>query len=124
MRMAEAVRSIAQRMDEVGIELEVTTTKVDGDLRTTWALVEEYGSVEIRDSVRTSILGSSGENFSGLTETETTMTSILNEMKSVEVLSVPLRNALRPLRKGITSARSAVLTMKSWSELVSQESVH
>jgi hypothetical protein len=118
-RVAESTSPIAQRVDEVGTEMEMITARVDGAFRSAWALAVESGHESFKNSLRQSVLGSDASNFSGLAEVVDMMTDILNQMKGVEVISVPMRTALRPLRKGLTSVRSAVSTVQAWPGLAS-----
>lgn len=117
-RVAESTSPIAQRVDEVGTEMEMITARVDGAFRSAWALAVESGHESFKNSLRQSVLGSDASNFSGLAEVVDMMTDIFNQMKGVEVISVPMRTALRPLRKGLTSVRSAVSTVQAWPGLV------
>lgn len=118
-RMAESISDTADRMGSVGTELEAVTIRVDGALRAALTLATEAGSDELRDSLRRSLLGADGNNFAELGGVVDVTTVVLEQMRGAEVLSVPMRTALRPLRKGVTSFRSAMLTVRSWPELVS-----
>jgi RecA-family ATPase len=117
-RMADSIKDVAHRMDDVGTEMELVTARVDGAFRSAWSLAVDSGHDDLKDTLRSSVLGSNDSNFSELSTVVDMMTDVLDQMKGVEVISVPMRAALQPLRKGVTSVRSAVSTVQSWPNVV------
>jgi hypothetical protein len=47
----------------------------------------------------------------------TAMSDFIAQIQPLEVLSVPLRNSIRPLRTGVNSIHVALSTMESWTRL-------
>jgi hypothetical protein len=117
-RMAAELSGPASRMGEVGTEMEAVTVRVDGAIRAALRLISEIQDENVRQSLRQSIIGPVEGDFSELSEVVTMINDVLNQMQGVEVLSVPMRTALRPLRAGVTSVRSAVQIVQSWPGLM------
>jgi hypothetical protein len=117
-RMAAELSGPTSRMGEVGTEMEAVTVRVDGAIRAALRLISEIQDENVRQSLRQSVIGSAEGDFSELSEVVTMINDLLNQMQGVEVLSVPMRAALRPLRAGVTSVRSAVQIVQSWPGLM------
>jgi len=89
--------------------------------------VNEFGNIlsEIRriahqvedDELQTSITSNLNQliaAFGDLSPAMDSMDLLLSRMKSLELLSVPLRKALQPARQGITAIRDSIKLVNSW----------
>lgn len=114
--VANDVTPLSVEMEEVGSRLEVRTAEIDSLLRNAWRLARDHGGSEIAESLRSSIMSGVAE-MSELENTEETISTFLESLKPAEVMSVPLRKAIRPMRKGVTSFQSAISTMQSWRSI-------
>jgi hypothetical protein len=92
LRAANDVKPLSVDMEEIGSRLEVRIAEIDSLLRSAWSLARDHGGPEIAESVR-------------------------NSIATAEVMSVALRKAIRPMRKGVTSFRSTISTMRSWRSI-------
>lgn len=120
LRFAGEIRPLSEKIESTGLQMEGKTAEVDGTLRDAWQLVRDHGGEEMRRSFRLSI-ATAVANLSELDEVGQSMTGFLESLKPAEVLSVNLRRAIRPMRKGITATRSSLSTMRSWSTLTGDD---
>ena len=120
LRFAGSIRPLSEKIESTGLQMESKTAEVDGTLRDAWHLVRDHGGEEMQRSFRQSI-ESAVANLSVLDEVGQSMTGFLESLRPAEVLSVNLRRAIRPMRRGITATRSALSTMRSWSSLPGKE---
>jgi len=113
LKVANDVKPISIRIEEVGSRLEVRTAEMDSILRSAWRLARDHGGPELAGSVRDSIMSGAAE-MSQLEDAEKLLSEFLQSLRPTEVMSVPMRKAIRPMRKGVTSFQSAIATMQAW----------
>jgi hypothetical protein len=118
LRLASDIRPLSEEIEQIGAHLESKTAEVDGLLRTAWSLVRDHGGESMTASFKDSIAQATSK-LSDLDDAEESVAEFLESLKPAEVLSVGLRKAIRPMRKGVTAARSALSTMQSWPTLTS-----
>jgi hypothetical protein len=116
LKVANDVKPLSVEMEAIGSRLEVRTAEIDSLLRSAWSLARDHGGPEIAESVRNSIMSGAAE-MSQLEDSEESILTFLENLKPAEVMSVALRKAIRPMRKGVTSFRSAISTMQSWRSI-------
>ncbi len=116
LKIANDVKPISAQIEGVGSRLEVRTAEMDNVLRSSWNLARDHGGPELAESVRNSISSGAAEMVQ-LEDTEKVISEFLQSLRPAEVMSVPLRKAIRPMRKGVTSFQSAILTMRSWPSI-------
>ncbi len=114
--VARDVEDLGLDMQRLGGEMETTMSKVDAGLRQYYSLVMRYGTPEMKDSVRQEVAELASQ-FAEITETMTVMADFIAQIQPLELLSVPLRNSVRPLRTGVNSIHVALATMESWTRL-------
>lgn len=113
---AHNVGPLAQRVEEIGKEVEESAARADESLRAQWNLVQQSG-LENYKAQMVEQLQAAADNATTLSEMQDVIDEMLNESLALEVLSVPLRKSLRPLRNGVSSVKSAVSIMQSWPDL-------
>jgi hypothetical protein len=114
--VARDIEETALDIQRAGVGLETVISAVDADIRRYHALVMEYGSDEMKASMRRE-LASLSDQFAEFRGVQGIMSDFIAQIQPVEVLSVPLRRSLRPLRIGVTSMQVALSIMESWTRL-------
>lgn len=113
---ARDIEETALNIQRAGADLETVISAVDADIRRYYALVMEFGSDEMKASMRRDI-GSLSDQFAEFRDVQAIMSDFIAQIQPVEVLSAPLRRSLRPLRIGVNSLQVAMATMESWTRL-------
>ncbi|MDQ2882688.1 MAG: toll/interleukin-1 receptor domain-containing protein [Actinomycetota bacterium] len=116
LKVANDVKPISTQIEGVGSRLEVRTAEMDSVLRSAWILARDHGGPELAESVRNSIM-SGAAGLLQLEDTEKSISEFLQSLRPTEVMSVPLRKAIRPMRMGVTSFQSSISTMRSWPSI-------
>lgn len=114
--LARDIEETALNIQREGADMETVISAVDADLRQYYALVMDFGSDAMKDSIRGEI-ASLADQFSEFRDIQDVMSDFIAQLQPVEVLSVPLRRSLRPLRTGVNSIQVALSTMESWTQL-------
>jgi len=115
-RFANDIKPLSEQIQTTGSRLEVRTTEIDGLLRNAWTLARDHGGTQTVESFRSSI-ATGVAALSDLDNAAESISEFLESLKPAEVMSVALRKAIRPMRKGVTSVLSAFLTMQSWRSI-------
>ena len=118
IRLANNIAQPSLDMQESGFKLSGSVTELDASLR---GMLEDLRSLN---------LPATNESLDGLKKTiEATfpvgtlsvvtgqMTNFLDQMRAMEMLSSPLRRALRPARLGLERLRDAMRVIDSWGQL-------
>ncbi len=114
-RLASEFRKPSAALESGGRELFEATKSLDEALLKLQLLTESVNIPEFNESMdegRRSVVASFGD----LHEVAETMNELLTSMKPAEVLSVPLRKALQPARRGITAVTDSLKLIESWQE--------
>lgn len=114
--VARDIEDLSLGMQRLGGEVETTMSKVDADLRQYYSLVMRFGTPEMQESVRQEVAGLESQ-FAEITQIMALMSDFIAQIQPLEVLSVPLRSSIRPLRTGVNSIHVALSTMESWTRL-------
>lgn len=113
LRLAQEFKLPAVELEQSGRELFEATKECDTVLLQLRELADSVDQSEmsamITDGRRDLI-----ENFGDLQEIADAMDGLLASMKPAEVLSVPLRKAIQPARRGLTAVRDSVQLISSW----------
>lgn len=114
-RVAQAFSAPAKQLEADGKALEERMTKTDARLR---RLVSELRAIKSDNAqeLLTSMITGFGESAE-LEEVGTQMESLVDEMKFASMMSVAIRNALKPAIRGIRSVQTAVSTFNGWQNL-------
>lgn len=112
-RLATEFRDPSVALESGGRELFDATKSLDETLATLQRLTDSVNIPEFNESMhegrRTVVTA-----FGDLREVAETMDELLTSMRPAEVLSVPLRKALQPARRGITAVRDSLQIIESW----------
>ncbi len=106
----------AHEAEELGRTLEEKVASADQNLRAVSKLLAQYGTRELRNAFSEEV-ESTVEFMQSIEQADSAAEHALDQFKSIEVLNVPVRRALRPLRNGLRSASSAMRTMLTWRDL-------
>ncbi|TDV52470.1 toll/interleukin-1 receptor domain-containing protein [Actinophytocola oryzae] len=114
--VARDIEEVTINIQRAGGQMETTISAVDADLRQYHALIMEFGSDDMKQTMKRDLDGLE-KQFSEIQNVMDVMADFVKQIQPVEVLSAPLRKALRPLRLGVNSIQVAVATMESWTKL-------
>jgi hypothetical protein len=114
--VASDIADLGVDMQRLGGEMETTMSRVDADLRQYYSLVMRFGAPEMKASVQREV-GELAGQFTEIAQSMTVMSEFIGQIQPLEVLSVPLRSSVRPLRTGVNSIYVAMSTMESWARL-------
>lgn len=114
--VARDIEETALNIQRAGADLETVISSVDADIRRYFALVMDFGSDEMKASMRGEV-ASLADQFAQFRGVQAVMSDFIAQIQPVEVLSAPLRRSLRPLRTGVNSVQVALSTMESWTQL-------
>jgi hypothetical protein len=114
--LATDIEETALNIQRAGADMETVISAVDADIRRYFALVMDFGSDEMKASMRGEV-ASLADQFAQFRGVQTVMSDFIAQIQPVEVLSAPLRRSLRPLRTGVNSIQVALSTMESWTQL-------
>lgn len=113
---ARDIEETALTIQRAGADMETLISTVDADIRRYYALVMQFGSDQMKTSMRAEI-ASLADQFVEFRGVQEIMSGFIAQIQPVEVLSAPLRRSLRPLRIGVNSLQVAMATMESWTRL-------
>lgn len=110
-RAAKAFEDPATQLSTSGENLLVTTTALDIDMKRLRRLALDL--LEVSPDVA---IGYNGllSQLSGIDEVAAQLEDLLNKFKPTEAISVPLRKALRPARRGLTRVTDSLHLIESW----------
>lgn len=120
--LARDVAGPAREVQRLGGEMEAAMSAVDADLRQFHSLVMRFGTAAMKEAARRDVAGFE-ERFGGLRETMAIMVDFIAKVQPLEMLSAPLRQAIRPLRDGVGAIHVAMSVMESWTVLAVPASV-
>ena len=114
-KVAQAFKEPAKRLEEDGKALEERMTELDARLR---RLVSELKAIKNDNAqeLLTNMITGLGDS-SDLDELEETMESLIGEMRFASMMSVAIRNALKPAIRGIRSVQTSASTFAGWQSL-------
>ena len=113
LRLANEFREPAKSLELGGRDLFEAVKSLDEALSEIQTMSESIDMPEVSDDLiegRKSLV----DGFGDLGEVAESMEELLNSLKPAELLSVPLRKALQPARRGITSVRDSLKLIESW----------
>lgn len=120
MRLASDVREPAADLEHVGSELKEAIKEMDFIVRSTVDLSNATGDapfiMKTRQELRKLV-----DEVAGLHDINVSMTDALDAVRPLEVLSTPLRKALRPVRGGIAAIGDGFRMAEAWSELLDDD---
>lgn len=113
MRLAHEIKLPAATLEEAGRELFDATKGLGETLYKLERLTEGLDLPEVSEPFvegRRTLIASFGD----LREVARNMDELLRSMRPAEVLSVPLRKALQPARRGLTAVGDSLRLIESW----------
>lgn len=116
LRFAKEFSPRSLEAESIGNELEQSSTAADQSLREVHAILARYGHEQMKAAFAADI-NSTIETMKIIEEAGARAREALEASTAIEVLNVPVRKALRPLRNGLNSTNAAFSTMLSWREL-------
>ena len=122
----QALSELASDLQPVGVEFqdkgrqfESLTMKTDGIMRAYVRYLRENQMYDILESERASLNGAE-EALEPIVEAEGFIAEFLDQIRTLEVISAPMRNALRGFREGSNALRSGIAIMSSWPKLIDE----
>lgn len=113
LNLARSLQAPANSIEAHGKELFRGTKALDEVIDGIRTLAGQISDPELREPIETG-LRKVVKEFGDLSEVESMMDSMLTSMEPAEVMSVPIRKALRPARRGLTSIRDSLRMILSW----------
>lgn len=114
LRLAHEFKEPSVALEAGGRELFDATKRLDETLLRLKQLTESVGDVpEFSESLTEGRKGLI-TGFGDLHEVADTMEELLNSMRPAELLSVPVRKAIQPARRGLTAVRDSLRMIESW----------
>jgi hypothetical protein len=120
LHLAQEFKAPAQALEIGGRQLFEATKSLDETFVKLKQLRDFVEVPEVADNLeagRKSLV----DSFGDLREVAGTMAELLQNMKPAEVLSVPLRKALQPARRGLTAVSDSLNLIESWQEEFPEE---
>ncbi|WP_430478078.1 toll/interleukin-1 receptor domain-containing protein [Streptomyces sp. P11-1] len=114
MGIAEQFKKPSDRLHDSGVKFAATVEKADAVMSSVRQQISLLPSDEERESLRRLIRGS--QDPADLVEAASGMGELLQSMVSVEVMSAPLRKALKPARIGISKIQDAIRVVDRWGK--------
>jgi len=114
---ANALKSPSKDIEEHGIKLFQAARQCDATLRKIIRVANASGSTEIRANLYES-LATNIDAFSELSVVDEQLNSLLEKMRGPEAVSVSVRKAVKPARRGVTAVRDALSLISDWPTLV------
>lgn len=114
-KVAQAFSAPAKQLEADGKALEERMTEIDARLR---RLVSELRAIKSDNAqeLLTNMITGFGETAE-LEEVGAQMESLVGEMKFASMMSVAIRNSLKPAIRGVRSVQTAVSTFNGWQNL-------
>ncbi|GAB3709438.1 toll/interleukin-1 receptor domain-containing protein [Amycolatopsis oliviviridis] len=116
LRFANNFSPRAVEAESLANELERSATQADQSIREVHRMLSQYGSDQQKEEFSADVNGAV-EAMALIAEAQRGADEALKQSKSIEILNVPVRAALKPLRNGLNSTSAALRTMLSWREL-------
>ncbi|GAB4084020.1 toll/interleukin-1 receptor domain-containing protein [Myceligenerans cantabricum] len=113
MRLATAVKEPAAELETCGRQLYSATKGLDESIIGIRQVASGIEDEALRASLEGGLNGLLGK-LGDLDEVEISMNETIAVMKPAELISVPLRKALAPARRGLTAVRDTVQMISSW----------
>ncbi|MEE1755632.1 toll/interleukin-1 receptor domain-containing protein [Streptomyces sp. SP18CS02] len=112
LSMANQIKAPSEKLHDSGVKFADTTEKADAVMSSIKEQISKVPNREQRDALKKLVLPTQdSDNFH---EVVSDMAALLDSMASIEVMSAPLRNALKPARIGITKIQDAVRVVDRW----------
>jgi hypothetical protein len=112
--IANQLKIPSERLHDSGVKLADTVEKADAVMNSIKDQISQMPSQEERESLKRLVIGAQGPG--DLREVVVNMAELLDSMVPVEVMSAPLRKALKPARIGITKIQDAVRVVDRWGK--------
>lgn len=112
LNLARSFRTPAERLDEAGNRLFVGTKGLDAtmaDLRHIASEMVQYGLAEQYNSML--------DELSDIHTVQGQMEELLESIRPVEYMSVAIRKALSPARRGLTKVSDSIALIRNWERL-------
>ncbi|QEU70401.1 hypothetical protein CP966_26300 [Streptomyces galilaeus] len=115
VQMAGRLKAPSSKLHDSGLQLAATAEQADVVMNSAVKQISRVQAPEARETLRNMIGSTQGSGE--LREVVTEITNFLALMTGVEVMSAPLRNALKPARIGITKIQDAVRIVDRWGSI-------
>ncbi|GGW18202.1 hypothetical protein GCM10018980_70320 [Streptomyces capoamus] len=112
--VADQLKRPSEKLHDSGVQLANTVEKADAVMSSILEQISQMPNREERDAFKRLVVGAQGPH--DLREVVDNMADLLDSMVPVEVMSSPLRKALRPARIGITKIQDAVRVVDRWGK--------
>lgn len=112
INLARSFDKPAREIEEAGARIFQRTSSIDEIVRKLRA-IEESAPPEMGLPDMASLF----EGISDLEESREQLQSMLNSMKSAEVMSAAVRRSLRPVRSGVTKMTDSIELMMDWKDM-------
>ena len=119
--LAAELQPVGADFQENGRQFESLTLKTDGIMRAYVRYLRENQLQEILESERASLEGAE-EELKPIVEAEEFIAEFLDQLRSLEVSSAPMRSALRGFREGSNALRSGIAIMRGWPKMIDDTS--
>ncbi|MEV7368683.1 TIR domain-containing protein [Streptomyces sp. NPDC091299] len=112
--MAQAVREPSVKLQESASQLASSVTDADALMR---SMVGQLSGVKTKEAsgLAKSLIASVTDGSTDLRELSAGLVEVLGMLKTMEVLSVPLRKSIKPGRIGFAKIQDVVNTLEGWS---------
>ncbi|MEU1053046.1 TIR domain-containing protein [Streptomyces sp. NPDC005876] len=112
--MAQAVRDPSVKLQESASQLASSVTDADALMRSMVGQLSGVRTKEASDLAK-SLIASVTDESTDLRELSAGLVEVLGMLKTMEVLSVPLRKSIKPGRIGFAKIQDVVNTLEGWS---------
>jgi hypothetical protein len=113
IRAASRLRAPAAEIESAGKDLFTQIKRFDELLQGFRTIFDQIDDENIRDQLESGYGELLGQ-FQQIEDVEPTIEELLNSLRPAELMSVPLRKALAPARRGITLIRDSLALIRSW----------
>lgn len=114
LRLASEFKGPSEGLERTGRDLFEATKNLDETLLKLQQLTESLNDIpDVSDPLREGRL-SLVSQFGDLREVAQSTEDLLNSMRPTEALSVALRRAMKPARRGLTAVRDSLRLVESW----------
>jgi chromosome segregation ATPase len=115
LHLASNLHAPAKAMQDQGSRLSASVSRCDQTIRSLHELASNLNDANLEASIENGLAGM-GAQLGDIQEVDVQLQSLLAAMQPAEVLSVPVRRALRPARLGLNSVRDAISVLRSWQD--------
>lgn len=116
VKMARVLTKPSKDLQESATQVAQTTSEADALLRSMFDQLSGAGTSQADDLLR-ELAGSISSEADDIQEVMATSAEMLDVLKTLELLSVPLRKAIKPGRVGLTKIHDALRIIDSWNRL-------